>query len=500
MIKTKLYFLTALIVYLTMSPSAKILSQNTYRLTLDEVVALAQSDAPDALLAATLWKRNYWTYRSFLADFKPQIVLNASELPSFRRTIEPVIQEDGTVVYIYRSLMSNDMDISLQQDIAATGAKVFVGSRLARLDLFAIDTFNATTSYLSNPISLGITQPLFQFNGLKWRKKLEPIYYQESEKQYSEQMEAVASRAATLLFDLLFSQLDAEAARLDKINADTLLVLSQVRFEVGKIAETDLLQVQLSAMQTETRLAEAQLNMQTNTEQLRDFLDLQGDVVFELIPPYELPDILINQDDALNFALQNRSDVVSFQRRLMEAEQEVARAKGETGINASLVGNFGLTQTGAQLSEVYRDLIDQEIVTFGINVPLADWGKSKAKRAVALANLELAQRQVDQDEENFKRVVVLKAQQFELVRRNAEIAVRYLESARKRYDITYQRYLIGKISITDLNLALAEQETARRGYLQAVRDFWAAVYELRGLTLYDFIKQQTLMLSAPRGD
>ena len=37
--------------------SQQLYGQNAYRLTLDEVVALAQSDAPDALLASTRWKR-----------------------------------------------------------------------------------------------------------------------------------------------------------------------------------------------------------------------------------------------------------------------------------------------------------------------------------------------------------------------------------------------------------------------------------------------------------
>ena len=91
----------------------------------------------------------------------------------------------------------------------------------------------------------------------------------------------------------------------------------------------------------------------------------------------------------------------------------------------------------------------------------------------------------------------MRAQQFDLVRRNAEIAQRYMESAKKRYEITYQRYLIGKISITDLNLALTEQEASRLGYLQAVRDFWNAVFEMRALTLYDFVGGKTLMLQTP---
>jgi outer membrane protein TolC len=130
-------------------------------------------------------------------------------------------------------------------------------------------------------------------------------------------------------------------------------------------------------------------------------------------------------------------------------------------------------------------------------LPLQIGENQKQSEVSPEANLELEQRKIEQEKENFKRVVVLKAQQFDLVRRNAEIAQRYTESAKKRYEITYQRYLIGKISVTDLNLALADQETARRGYLQAIRNFWSAVYEIRGLTLYDFINSKTLMLSAP---
>ena len=474
--------------------------QGAYRLNLEEVVALAQSDAPDALLASTRWKRNYWTYQTFLADFKPNILLNASTLPLFNRSIEPVTQPNGEEIYVERAYMDNGLNISLRQDVALTGGSVYFGSGLSRLDLFATEGNEASRSYLSNPINFGFEQPLFQFNAMKWRKQIEPLVYKESEKIYSEQMEAVASQAAAYFFNLLISQLDAQAAEQDKANADTLLVLSRGRYEVGKIAETDLLQVEINAMQAETRLAAAQLDMQTNAEQLRDFLDLQGDITFELVPPYILPDVMIDEEKALAYAMQNRSNIVSFDRRLMEANMEVQRAKGESGVTARLNGSFGLTQTGPELQQVYRDLIDQEVVTFGISVPIADWGKSRARREVALANLELEQRQVDQEKENFRRTVVLRAQQFDLVQRNAEIAERYMESARKRYEISYQRYLIGKISVTDLNLALADQESARRGYLQAVREYWMALYEIRGLTLYDFIGDKSLMLQTPVGE
>ena len=475
-------------------------AQGAYRLTLEEVVALAQSDAPDALLASTRWKRNYWTYQSYLADFKPAVLLNANTLPLFNRSIEPVTQPNGEELYVERAYMENNLNVSLRQDVALTGGTLYFGSGLRRLDQFATEGNEAYRSFVSTPINFAFDQPLFQFNAMKWRRQIEPMVYRQSEKIYAEQMEAVANQAAAYFFNLLISQLDAEAAEQDKANADTLLVLSRGRYEVGKIAETDLLQVEINAMQAETRLAAAQLEMQTNAEQLRDFLDLQGQITFELIPPYTLPTIMIDEEKALAYAMQNRSNVVSFERRLMEANMEVQRAKGESGITASLQGSFGLTQTGAELDQVYTDLIDQEVVTFGISVPIADWGKSKARREVALSNLDLEQRQVDQEKENFRRTVVLRAQQFDLVQRNAEIAERYLEAARKRYEISYQRYLIGKISVTDLNLALADQESARRGYLQSVREFWMALYEIRGMTLYDFVADKSLVLQTPVGD
>lgn len=471
---------------------------DSYELTLQEVVAIAQSDAPDALLAETRWKRSYWTYQTFVADFKPQIVLNANTLPHFNRSIEPITLPTGEEAYRARAYMNNSLTFAMEQDVAPTGGTLFLSTGISRLDVFETEGIQASTNYLSNPVSIGFVQPLFQFNAMKWQKTIEPMLYDERGKEYSEEMETVAFDAANLFFDLLISQLDAVAAERDKANADTLLILSRGRFEVGKIAETDLLQIELNAMQAEARLAEAQLNMQTNSERLRDFLAIQGAVQFDLIPPYDLPEIIVDPQQALSYAMQNRSDVVEYDRRLQEAEREVARARGETGVTASLIGQFGLTQTSDVLGDAYRDLLDQELVTFSLSVPIADWGKSKARRAVAESNLELERRQVSQERENFRRLVLLRAQQFDLVRRNVEIAQQSLEAARKRYSITYQRYLIGKISVTDLNLALADQETARRAYLQAVRNYWIALYELRGLTLFDFENDRSLIREKPQ--
>ncbi|MCB0577947.1 MAG: hypothetical protein KDD10_01385 [Phaeodactylibacter sp.] len=59
--------------------------------------------------------------------------------------------------------------------------------------------------------------------------------------------------------------------------------------------------------------------------------------------------------------------------------------------------------------------------------------------------------------------------------------------------MTRKRYRIGKILVTDPNIAISEEANARRAYISALRTFWLAYYDLRRLALYDFEQGQPLL-------
>jgi outer membrane protein TolC len=470
--------------------SLHILAQpRALQLELKDIITLAQSDAPDVLIAQTRLSNLYWGYQTFLADFKPQIVLESSNIPVLNRSIDVITLPDGSDAFINRSLIRNGLNASLQQNIAATGGTIFASTSIERIDIFS----NNTTSYLSTPFAIGFSQPLFQFNEFRWEKQIQPLLYQEAQRNYSEDMEEVAFEAAGYFFQILNAQLGVAAAAKNKADADTLYQISKGRFQVGRIAETDLLQIELNVRNADANLARATLELQTATERTRDFLGIKDPIQFNLIPPYEIPDINIDAAKALEYANQYKSNIVSFQRRLLTAERVMAQAKGETGLNANIFGYFGLSQTGINLGDAYKDPLDQERLTVSLQVPIADWGKTKARLQTAQSNLALTKMQVDQDRINFERNILLKVQQFSLVRNQVILAASTYEVAQKRNDITRERYLIGKIGITDLNLALSELENARRSYIAALETFWMAYYELRLLTLYDFAENRPLI-------
>jgi hypothetical protein len=74
------------------------------------------------------------------------------------------------------------------------------------------------------------------------------------------------------------------------------------------------------------------------------------------------------------------------------------------------------------------------------------------------------------------------------------LASRAYEVALRREDITRKRYLIGKLIIIELNLAVREMDEARRQYMASLRDFWIGDYELRRLTLFEFVAGEKLFI------
>ena len=58
----------------------------------------------------------------------------------------------------------------------------------------------------------------------------------------------------------------------------------------------------------------------------------------------------------------------------------------------------------------------------------------------------------------------------------------------------FNRYFIGKIDNTNLNIAQSEKDLARNEYYRTLKDYWLSYYRLRRTTLYDFEKQESLFI------
>ncbi|MCO6478921.1 MAG: TolC family protein [Phaeodactylibacter sp.] len=451
------------------------------RLSLQQLATLAQEQSVSARQAKTTMDTRYWEWRTFQSALRPQLLLMGN-LPDFTRAYQEVVQPDGTVEFQSVTVNNSGLRLGLSQSIAATGGEVFASTVIQRFDDFDRDK----AIYSGQPFAVGFNQPLFGYNELKWDKRIEPLRYRESQRQYLRAREEVAVEATGLYFDLLLAQVNLEMAQANLAGNDTIFKIAQEREALGQLSRNDLLQLQLSVLNARKDVAAARQDLEAAQLSLRAYVGIREEKNLSLDIPADIPAVKADEEQALQLAWANRPEVTGFERRRLQAAQAVARARGETGIEATLSASFGLSNRAARFGEIYRQPQDYESIQLQFSIPIVDWGRASSRRATARANEEFAQASIEQDKVTFEQEVRTQAKLYNMLREQLQLSYDADQIARERYRIAKDRFILGDLSITDLNLALQEKDFARRDYIQALRSFWLAYYSLRSLTLYDF--------------
>ena len=475
----------AVIIFVFASPiaTAQPTRRTSLKLTLDDVVQLARDQSIAGKQAATLQKTSYWKYRSFLADFRPQLSLDGS-LPGFTRSFIQVQQPDGTVAFQPVSNNNSLLNLSLSQNIPLTGGAIYVQHQLQRFD----DFLNRNTLYNGIPFGIGLSQPLFRPNPMKWDRRIEPLRYAESNQQYVENMEQVALDATGLYFDLLVAQVNLQIAETNRANNDTLFTIAQHKLALGKLSRNDLLQLQLSVLNARKDLASARQAAEVASLTLRTFISAQDSQSkpLELVVPNQVSTFAVNIQQAIAEALANRSDAIGFQRRLLEASRDVDRARKENGLNASLNANFGLTNRGNRPGDVYIRPQDRQFVEIQFAVPIMTWGRAQARTETARANQQLVEQTVEQAKRTFEQQIYTQVTLLDMLREQVKLTAEADGIAQSRYQIAQDRFKLSDLTVTDLGIAMQDKDRARRDAILALRDYWQSYHTLRLLTLYDF--------------
>ena len=458
------------------------------KLTLQEVLDLAKEQSPRAIQAKHQFRAAYWEYRSYKAEYLPSVTFIGT-LPGFSRQIVKHQNNEGVYSYVEENTNSISGGLTLKQNIGLTGGEVFIESNLERTDIFGD---NQTTSYLSVPIRIGFRQELFGFNQLKWNKKIEPLKYLEAKRNYLDALESISYEATGIFFDLILAQQNLVTAKLNYANSDTLYKIAKGRYNIGTIAENDLLQMELRFLNSGNDVNDAEVDLQLKKFKIKSFLGLNDQYDIELVIPNEFPKLTLNHEKVLAQAKQNNPLILSYERDFIEAQKRVAEAKAQRGFSANLYANYGLTKSAAVFDEVYVDPIDQQRVNVGVTNPILDWGLGKGRVKMAQSNMEVTRTVVQQKVIDFEQDVFLEVMRFNQQDNQLLIAAKADTISQLRYNVTKERFLIGKIDVLDLNVAQSERDQAKQKYIQYMRSYWQNYFNMRRRTLYDFENDKPL--------
>ena len=465
--------------------------QDTVYLTLENALELARSQSADALNAKHRFRANYWRYRSFKADYLPSLTFDAT-LPDFRQYYETIVVTGEPNQYQYSTYMGNNIGLSLNQKVGLTGGTVFLRSELGRDDNKVYDSL--LINYRSTPIVIGYRQPIFQFNEYRWDRKLEPLKYEKAKRQYLEDLEQVSVSTVDKFFNLLQAQIEISIARKNLNGYDTMYQLAKGRYQLGKIAENDLLMLELSYLRAKSQVDRANLDYENQLFNLKSFLRIKNSKEIKLIPPTQTWHGEISPAEALAQAKKNTSTFLEFQERQLTAESDVRQAKMDGRFDADLYLEYGLQQNTTDISTVYENPQEKQAVNLGFTMPILDWGRARGQIKMAESMYELVQTSVEQENIDAEQNVFLRVMEFNMQKDQLYIAAKSDTVAQKRYDVTRKRYMIGQpINILDLNDAQIANDNEKKGYYSALQLYWRNYFELRKMTLYDFMDNKMLI-------
>ncbi len=461
--------------------------QDTLHLTLEQVVSLAHKNSIAAKQAIAVKETKYWEWRTYKSNYQPQLSLSGI-LPGYSKTYQQVLQPNGTILFQPVHNDNSSLQLDFSQTITATGGTIYGTTNLQRFDDF--DRNN--TLYNGVPYAIGLSQPLFQYSSLKWDKKIEPLKFNESKQAFIEFQEQIAVTVEGYFFDLLLAQVNLQVAEINLKNTQQILKVANVKFELGKVSKNEILQLKLELLNAQKAVGIAKRNIQIANLTLRSYMGFDTENTIALVVPEQISGMEVNAEKVLAEAFTNRSDAIAFVRRIAEAQRDVAKAKGQTGLTASLTANLGFSNSATNIPAVYRSPQNQQLLQLQFAIPILDWGRSKSKTKTAEANKQFTEYEVEQDKQTFKQQIITQVTLFNMLKEQIASNAQADSIAGEKYQIARERYVLGDLSITDLSIAFQENDQAKRDFINALRDFWGAYYQLRYLSLYDFEKNQKI--------
>ncbi len=476
-------FLLIFIYYLS---GGSLFAQRT--LTLEESIRLAQENSPTAEIAKSVYSSKSYNYKSFRSLYLPNLSLTGS-LPGLDRSINQNLLDDGTEVFIEQSNLYSSADLLLNQRIPWTGGNLSISSGLSRIDILEpVKRYYWRTT----PLSISLEQPIFQFNSMKWDIEEQELDYKAASKEFIVDMEALAMDVAAAFFDVYIQKMNVENAELNVSINDTLYTISKGRYQVGKIAENDLLQNELALSNSRIELDNSRLDYRRAKEELAILIGIDPDDELEIITPENIPEFEVVAQKAVEYARENNPQMLGYELDKLRAGRDLASAKSSNDFDATLRASFGYNQSAGQFNDAYQELLDQERLNLTFSMPIFQWGRGSAQVEAAQAEKERTFASVELQKRNFEQDVKYQALRFRQLQRQVAVSAKADTIARRRFDVAKNRYLIGKIDLNTFFIAQNEKDAALRSYIQTLKSYWVSYFNLRRLTLYDFIRKEKI--------
>ena len=356
------------------------------------------------------------------------------------------------------------------------------------------DNTYSNSNTTSTSFNLGGSVPIFQgfdiTNGIKLGKLNLAAATADLEKARDDIRVAVAQAYVQILYNQELLRVSREQATHD----EELLEQIRERLEVGKVSAAEVSAQQATLAQSRQSEIQAEGNLRISVLELTQLLELPSPEGFSIVTP-EVGDpsqvMLMRPEAIYDEAVAVKPAIESAQLNVDYAELSVARAKGAYLPSLSLSGGIGsnfYTNTKMQAPSFGEQMKNNFSQSLGLTLSIPIFQGFSVRNNVRSAQLNFKGQQIQL--ENVKKSLYKEIQQayYNAVTAQAryEGSRESAESALQHYELTEEKYKVGKAGVADYN-------DARNNWLRAESEHIQARFQcLYQTKLLDFYRGRDL--------
>jgi cobalt-zinc-cadmium efflux system outer membrane protein len=388
-----------------------------------------------------------------------------------RETVAALLQEPLTTQTAVQIGVLNNRWVQAELEEISIAQADLVQAGLVSNPSFGIGILFAHSSEHVNKQEFSLTQDLLDFVLLSPRKKIAVNELERTKLNVATELLDFIARVKRAFYLLQSSVQLANRLKLileiNEAGAD----LAQKQFEAGTLNELDLANQQALYQETRASLAQEEIQIQLNREQVNRLLGLWGDLtrweIVKQLPPIPEQDLSLPEWETI--ALERRLDLAASRLGVNVLRKALSLKKKTRFFPLGI--EFGI-ENKREPKNIYLTG-----PTLSIALPIFDVGRA------SVARLEYQIRQAERQLEVLTinaRADVREARDWLLSSR--ELARYYRETLLPQrvriLDLTQRQYNMRLMGTYDLLIAKQSEVSTERAYVETWRDYWLARTQL----------------------
>jgi len=456
-------------------------------LTIDRSMDIAVENSPDMQQTELSLVRSQERLNAQRARLKSQFSIT---LDPFQYEKTNRFDQQTSEWYLNESASSGGT-FAINQRILPTDGELMLVNRFSYDYSYTESAFAAEplSKTFNNRLYLQFTQPIFTYNRIKMETDRLELEYEASLIRYLLTRLSLERDVAQEFYAVYSNQMSLTIAQEDlKNNQDSYEIISN-KVEGGLLALEELYQAEVNLATSRSGVFNAQLTLDNSMDQFKVLIGLPLDTTFMIAAEIIADTVPVNQELAINHALENRMELREREIDMENANFDLIVAKSTNEFAGSVTASFGVFGNDEQFSRLFETPTNTPAIGLTLNIPIFDWGERKSEIKAAEASRKSTEISYDVERKDIVMNIRSVVRNLKNLENQIGIQRKTVENAQLAYEINLERYRNGDLTSLDLGMYQSQLSEAKMALTNAIINYKIELLNLKIQTLYDFEKQ-----------